>query len=133
MIDYEETFAPIAQLTSIKSLLAVAVGEKWGLYQMDLKNTFLNDDLREEVYVKPPPGHHAPDKIFRLHRVVYGLKQALRAWLAKFSSTVHCFVFCSYPYDNALFIRHTDKVYVLLLLYINDMISGDMISKESKT
>lgn len=129
-IDYEETFAPVARLTSVRSLLTAAAGKKWGrLYQMDVKNAFLNGDLHEEVYMKPPPRYrHPPDKVCRLRRALYGLKQAPRAWFAKFSSTVHRFGFCSCPYDNALFIRHTDKGYVLLLLYVDDMIiTGDDI------
>lgn len=53
-IDYEETFAPVARLTSVRSLLAIAASQKWKLSQMDVKNAFLNGDLTEEVYMQPP-------------------------------------------------------------------------------
>lgn len=126
-IDYEETFAPVARLTSVRSLLAIAAAKHWQLFQMDVKNAFLNGDLQEEVYMKPPPGYaHPPQKVCRLRRALYGLKQAPRAWFAKFSSTVRRFGFRSSPHDNALFIRNTSKGSVILLLYVDDMIiTGD--------
>ncbi|GKV37454.1 hypothetical protein SLEP1_g45485 [Rubroshorea leprosula] len=55
-IDYEETFALVARLTTVRSLLAITAVQKWKLFQMDVKNAFLNGDLEDEVYMKPPPG-----------------------------------------------------------------------------
>ncbi|GKV07218.1 hypothetical protein SLEP1_g19016 [Rubroshorea leprosula] len=59
-INYEETSAPVAHLTSMRSLLAIVVIWRWKLFQMDVKNAFLNGDLEEEVYMKPPPGLNHP-------------------------------------------------------------------------
>uniref|UniRef100_A0A2N9ECI9 Reverse transcriptase Ty1/copia-type domain-containing protein n=1 Tax=Fagus sylvatica TaxID=28930 RepID=A0A2N9ECI9_FAGSY len=88
-IDYEETFAPVACLTSVRSLLAIAAVHHWPLFQMDVKNAFLNGDLLEEVYMQPPPGYpESQNQVCRLRRALYGLKQAPRAWFAKFSSVV---------------------------------------------
>ena len=53
-IDYEETFAPVAHISSVRALLAVATASKWDIFQMDVKNAFLNGDLSEEVYMQPP-------------------------------------------------------------------------------
>ena len=78
-IDYEETFAPVAHISSVRTLLAVAVAvaSKWDLFQMDVKNAFLNRDLSEEVYMQPPPGLSVDsNKICHLRRALYGLKQA---------------------------------------------------------
>ena len=76
-IDYEETFAPVARLTSVRALLAVAATKAWPTYQMDVKNAFLNGDLIEEVYMKPPPGSFIPShKVCCLRQILYGLKQA---------------------------------------------------------
>uniref|UniRef100_A0A2N9IGZ9 Integrase catalytic domain-containing protein n=1 Tax=Fagus sylvatica TaxID=28930 RepID=A0A2N9IGZ9_FAGSY len=126
-IDYEETFAPVARLTSVRSLLAVAAVRHWPLFQMDVKNAFLNGDLLEEVYMQPPPGYpDSQNQVCRLRRALYGLKQAPRAWFAKFSSVVAQQGFTPSSYDSALFIRHTSTGITLILLYVDDMIiTGD--------
>ena len=104
-IDYEETFAPVARLTSVRSLLAVAAIRKWELFQMDVKNAFLNGDLTEEVFMKPPPGFpHSSSQVCKLRRALYGLKQAPRAWFEKFSSTIQTLGFTSSVHDYGLFI-----------------------------
>uniref|UniRef100_A0A2N9F0V1 Integrase catalytic domain-containing protein n=1 Tax=Fagus sylvatica TaxID=28930 RepID=A0A2N9F0V1_FAGSY len=126
-IDYEETFAPVTRLTSVRSLLAVAAVRHWPLFQMDVKNAFLNGDLLEEVYMQPPPGYpDSQNQVCRLRRALYGLKQAPRAWFAKFSSVVAQQGFTPSSYDSALFIRHTSTGITLILLYVDDMIiTGD--------
>jgi hypothetical protein len=98
---------------------------------MDIKNAFLNGDLSEEIYMQPPPGlSHPPDKVCRLRRAFYSLKQAPRAWFAKFNSTVSRLGFSISSYDSALFLRRTSKGSILLLLYVNDMIiTGDDLSR----
>ncbi|PSS08272.1 Endonuclease, partial [Actinidia chinensis var. chinensis] len=122
-IDYEETFAPVARLTSVRSLLAVAATRGWSLCQMDVKNAFLNGDLTEEVYMQLPPGSSSSsNQVCRLRRALYGLKQAPRAWYAKFSSTICDLGFSASAYDSALFTRQSAHGIVLLLLYVDDMI-----------
>ncbi|KAL0541081.1 hypothetical protein IC582_021112 [Cucumis melo] len=109
-IDYEETFAPVARMTSVRSLLAAAAAKRWPLLQMDVKNAFLNGTLSEEVYMKPPPGTSPPPhKVCLLRRVLYGFKQTPRAWFATFSSTITQLGFTSSPHDTALFTRHTPQ------------------------
>ncbi|KAA0045094.1 putative mitochondrial protein [Cucumis melo var. makuwa] len=122
-IDYEVTFAPVARMTSVRSLLAIAATKQWPLLQMDVKNAFLNGTLSEEVYMKPPPDTTPPpQKVCLLRRALYGLKQAPRAWFATFSSTITQLGFTSSPHDSALFTRQTSNGIVLLLLYVDDMI-----------
>ena len=91
-IDYEETFAPMARLSSIMTLIVVSATRKWPLFQMDVKNAFLNGELLEEVYMKLPLGYSHPPgfphKVCRPRRALYDLKQGPRAWFAKFSSTI---------------------------------------------
>nr|CAN70361.1 hypothetical protein VITISV_033646 [Vitis vinifera] len=122
-IDYEETFAPVARISSVRALLAVATARQWDLFQMDVKNAFLNGDLNEAVYMQPPPSLSVEsNKVCHLRRALYGLKQAPRAWFAKFSSTIFRLGYTASPYDSALFLRRTDKGTILLLLYVDDMI-----------
>uniref|UniRef100_A0A2N9I2F7 Integrase catalytic domain-containing protein n=1 Tax=Fagus sylvatica TaxID=28930 RepID=A0A2N9I2F7_FAGSY len=129
-IDYEETFAPVARLSSVRTLIAVSASRHWPLFQMDVKNAFLNGELTEEVYMQLPLGFSQPPgfslKMCRLRRVLYGLKQAPRAWFAKFSSTISQHGFSASSYDSALFFRRSDHGITLLLLYVDDMIiTGD--------
>ena len=126
-IDYEETFAPVARISSVRDLLTVAAASKWDLFHMDIKNAFLNGDLSEEVYMQPPPGLSVEsNKVCHLRRALYGLKQAPQTWFAKFSSTIFRLSYIASPYNFALFLRHTDKGTILLLLYVDDMtIIGD--------
>ena len=76
-INYEETFTLVACISFVRALLAVATASKWDLFQMDVKNAFLNGDLSEKVYMQPPPGLSVEsNKICHLRRALYGLKQA---------------------------------------------------------
>ena len=79
-IDYEKTFAPVAHLTSVQSLITIAVVKQWKMFQIDVKNAFLNGDLMEEVHMQPPSSYdHPPNQVCRLRKALYGLKQAPRA------------------------------------------------------
>ncbi|XP_028099643.1 uncharacterized protein LOC114299159 [Camellia sinensis] len=122
-IDYEETFAHVARLTSVCSLIAIDAARHWELFQMDVTNVFLDGDLLVEVYMQPPPGSAYPAyKVCQLQCALYGLKQAPRACFAKFSSIIHDFGFIFSSYDSALFVRTTTHGTTLLLLYVDDMI-----------
>ena len=125
--DYDETFAPVAHMTTVRTLLAVASVRKWSISQLDVKNAFLNGELREEVYMQPPPGYSVPDgMVCRLRRSLYGLKQAPRAWFERFSSVVTDAGFKASDHDPALFVHTSPRGRTLLLLYVDDMIiTGD--------
>jgi len=82
-VDFDESFAPVARMESIRVLLALACHLKFKLYQMDVKIAFLNGFLKEDVYVAQPKGFidlHYPDHVLYLKKALYGLKQAPRAW-----------------------------------------------------
>ncbi|GKE94596.1 retrovirus-related pol polyprotein from transposon TNT 1-94, partial [Tanacetum coccineum] len=78
-IDFEESFAPVARLEADRLFIAYAAHKSFSIYQMDVKTSFLNGPLKEEVYVNQPGGFiepHHPDKVYRLKKALYGLKQA---------------------------------------------------------
>jgi hypothetical protein len=82
-IDYEETFTLVARYTSIRTIIALAAKMKWKLHQMDIKTTFLNGVIEEEVYIEKPQGFEVENRkshVYRLKKALYGLKQAPRAW-----------------------------------------------------
>nr|GEW33073.1 hypothetical protein [Tanacetum cinerariifolium] len=82
-IDYDETFAPIARIAGIRLFLAYVAHKDFTVFQMDVKTTFLNGILKEEVYVGQPLGFVSkqyPDHVYALDKALYGLIQAPRAW-----------------------------------------------------
>ncbi|GJR14250.1 retrovirus-related pol polyprotein from transposon TNT 1-94 [Tanacetum coccineum] len=86
-IDFEESFAPVARIKAIHIFIANAASKHMTICQMDVKTTFLNGELKEEVYVSQPEGFVGPDHpthVYRLKKDLYGLKQAPRAWANKF-------------------------------------------------
>ena len=90
-IDYDETFSPVAMFKLIRILLAIAAFYDYEIWQMDVKTAFLNGNLEEDVYMVQPRGFEDPknnSKVCKLHRSIYGLKQASRSWNKHFNDEV---------------------------------------------
>ena len=93
-VDYDETFSPVAMFKSIRILLAIAAFHDYEIWQMDVKTAFLNGNIDEEFYMMQPEGFVDPkdaDKVCKLQRSIYGLKQASRSWNLRVASytTLH--------------------------------------------
>jgi hypothetical protein len=88
-IDYDEIFAPVSRYTSIRVIISLASVFGWKLHQMDVKTSFLNVEVEQEVCIKQPEGfviHGKESHVCKLKKALYGLKQAPRAWvLQKYS------------------------------------------------
>lgn len=105
-IDYLETFAPMAKLNIVR-VLSIAANLDRPLQQLDVKNTFLNGNLEEEVYMDPPPGFdkHFGSKVCKLKKSLYGLKQSPRAWFERFTQSVKNQGYVQAQSDHTMFIK----------------------------
>ncbi|WP_416514696.1 reverse transcriptase domain-containing protein, partial [Klebsiella pneumoniae] len=123
--DYDETFSPVVKIGTIRIILALALQHGWSLSQLDVKNAFLHGDLKEEVYMEQPPGyseHDASNWVCKLHRSLYGLKQASRSWFESFSLEIQSHGFIRSVLDHSLFIYKDAKVTTWVLIYVDDII-----------
>ena len=95
-VDYEETFSPVAMLKSIRILLAIAAYFDYEIWQMDVKTAFLNGYLDETIYMDQPEGYIVEgqqQKVCKLQRSIYGLKQASRSWNIRFDEAIKSYGF----------------------------------------
>ncbi|WVZ92825.1 LOW QUALITY PROTEIN: hypothetical protein U9M48_038863 [Paspalum notatum var. saurae] len=124
-IDYEKTFAPVARLEAIRILLAFAASKGFKLQQMDVKYAFPNGFIKEEVYVRQPPGFESarfPDRVYKLRKALYGRKQAPIAWYARVFSLKSGFVMGSV--DKTLFLLSRGGDTLIVQIYVDDIIFG---------
>ena len=122
-LDYNETFAPVAKMVTVRTFLAVAAAKNWALHQMDVHNAFLHGDLAEEVYMKPPPGFSSTrGKVCRLLKSLYGLRQAPRCWFAKLVASLKKYGFRQSYSDYSLFTFRQASVQLNVLVYVDDLI-----------
>jgi hypothetical protein len=123
-VDYEEKFAPVVKMTTVRTVLSIAASQGWSLHQMDIKNAFLHGDLKEDIYMTPPQSFFSSPSfaVCKLKRSLYGFKQAPRAWFEKFRSTLLRLSFVQSQYDSSLFLCKTSTSLVLLLVYVNDIV-----------
>nr|GEV23882.1 zinc finger, CCHC-type [Tanacetum cinerariifolium] len=125
-IDYFDTYAPVAHITTIRLLLALAAIHNLVVHQMDAKTTLLNGDLDEEVYMKQPEGFVMSGnehKVCKLVKSLYGLKQAPRQWHQKFDGVVLSSGFHLNQYDKCVYRKFDDSGKgVIICLYVDDML-----------
>jgi hypothetical protein len=126
-LDFDETYAPVARLGSIRILLAYATYHGFKLYQIDVKSAFLNGLINEEVYVEQPPGFEDsvyPTHVYKLSKALYGLKQAPRAWYECLRDFLITNGFKVGKADHTLFTKTIDKDLFICQIYVDDIIFG---------
>jgi hypothetical protein len=136
-IDYQETFAPVAKINTIRVLLSLAANLEWPLQQFDVKNAFLHGDLEEEVYMDFPPGFSTSSesgKVCRLRKSLYGLKQSPRAWFGRFTHSMRKYGYHQSQSDHTLFLKHSNEGKVTaLIVYVDDIVvTGNDIMEMGK-
>lgn len=118
-IDFEETFAPVARLDTIRVLISFAANKGWKLFQLDVKSAFLNGELKEEVFVV----EGKEEKVYKLKKALYGLKKAPRAW---YSHIDHYFLkknFVKSKNEPTLYVKHAGNSDILIVaLYVDDLV-----------
>lgn len=124
-LDFDDTFAPTARVTTIRTVLAVAGKQRWPIYQMDVKSAFLNGDVKEEIYVEQPPGFFTSktkDMVYRLKKALYGLKQAPRVWNEKIDMFFCKIGFSRSKADPQLYVYLEKPLVAIIVLYVDDLI-----------
>jgi hypothetical protein len=126
-LDFDETYAPVAGLESIRILLAYATYHGFKIYQMDVKSAFLNGPIKEEVYVEQPPGFEDseyPNLVYKLSKALYGLKQAPRAWYEWLRDFLITNGFKVGKVNPNLFTKTVAKDLFVCQIYVDDIIFG---------
>uniref|UniRef100_A0ACD5TXY1 Uncharacterized protein n=1 Tax=Avena sativa TaxID=4498 RepID=A0ACD5TXY1_AVESA len=124
-VNFDEVFAPVARMETVRVLIALAAHDGWEVHHMDVKSAFLNGDLAEEVYVRQPPGFVDDDNehmVLKLRKALYGLRQAPRAWNSKLDSSLVELGFERSPLEHAVYRRAKEGALLLVGVYVDDLI-----------
>jgi hypothetical protein len=123
-LDYSETFAPTSNMATIRTVLAMAAQNDWEIHQIDIKSAYLNATLRDDIYMRAPPGYLKPNdqgKVLKLLRSLYGLKQAGFEWSEELASAFAKMGFSRSQVDQAVYYyRKTDK-HMVITISVDDM------------
>lgn len=121
-VDYDEVFAPVVRSATIRLMLSVAGSRRFSVRHFDIKTAFLNGELSEEIYLKQPPGFEKGDKVLKLKKSLYGLKQAAKVW----NDTLHGSLMnagCTQSQiDKCLYSLRSDGSTCYILIHVDDLL-----------
>jgi hypothetical protein len=124
-VDFEEFFALVARMESVLALLILATHNNWPVHHMDVKSAFLNGALGEEVYILQPPGfikQGEEKKVYQLHKALYGLRHAPRAWNSKLDKVLQELGFTKCKTEHGLYTRVKNSVRLIVGVYVDDLV-----------
>ena len=124
-VDYEETFSPVVRFASIRMILAIVAHLDLELYQMDVKTAFLNGELDEEIYMDQPESFVVvgqENKVCKLQRSIYGLKQSSRQWYLRFHRAITSNEFTMIDEDHCVYVKRSKDSFLILSLYVDDIL-----------
>ena len=124
-MDFDEPFALVAKLSSLRMLLALAAIHDWEIDQMDVVTAFLNPEVDGDVYMVMPGGVEAPAGgpwVCKLRKSVYGLKQAPRLWYEHIDNFLRSLGLLRSEYDPNVYISATGLIPLILLHYVDDIL-----------
>ncbi|GJY79920.1 zinc finger, CCHC-type containing protein [Tanacetum coccineum] len=132
-IDFDEVFAPVARIETVRLILALAAYHGWQVHHLDVKSAFLHGDLKEEVYVTQPEGfvqQGNSGKVYKLTKALYGLRQAPRAWNVKLDQTLKSLDFKKCNLEQAVYTKRNKTSTLIVGVYVDDLIITGTPRKE---
>ncbi|MCH79609.1 retrovirus-related Pol polyprotein from transposon TNT 1-94 [Trifolium medium] len=123
-LDFFDTYSPVAKITTVRTLIALASIQHWNLHQMDVNNAFLPGELQEDVYMDVPQGVTSPrpNQVCKLLKSLYGLKQASRKWYERLTALLLQHGYTQSNSDHSLFTLTKGSSFTALLVYVDDII-----------
>lgn len=124
-VDYDEVFAPVARIETIRLIIAIAGSYGWEVHHLDVKTAFLHGELKEEVYVTQPEGfivQGEEHKVYKLKKALYGLRQAPRAWNIKLNHILRGLNFTRCSKEPSLYRKERKKELLIVVVYVDDLL-----------
>ncbi|KAA0036533.1 retrotransposon protein, putative, Ty1-copia subclass [Cucumis melo var. makuwa] len=124
-MDFFDTFSSVTRITSIRVLISIVILNNLLIHQMDVKTTFLNGDLEEEIYMEQPEGfivQAQESKVCKLDKSLYGLKQAPKEWHKKFDNLLMSKGFKVNESNKCIYYKTKGRLCIIICLYVDDML-----------
>jgi hypothetical protein len=131
-VDFIDTYSPVAKFTSVRIIMSIIAKFDLELHQLDVKTVFLNGELKEDIYMVQPEGFHVnghEEKVYKLKRSLYELKQFSRQWYLKFYKAIMEISFEVSPLDHCVYIYNDNDKLTILSLYVDDILLTGNCSK----
>lgn len=121
--DFDEVFAPVARQATLRTLLTVASRDSMIVKHLDIKSAYLYAELEEDIFMRQPPGFQSGNnKVCRLKKCLYGLKQSARVWNKKIDMFFKSIGFLPGSADSCLYVREKNGKHCFIVVYVDDMV-----------